>query len=74
MSPSSTTLEYNLRGYEYRTYLDIEEDNMKYFHYCFKGGKRIDMPAEFDNYTPYEKIKPAEFAEFVNNLEVFIQG
>ena len=74
MLPNSTTLEYNLRGYEYRTYLDIEEDNQKLFHYCFKEGRRITMPAEFDNYTPYEKIKSYEFEDFINELEVFIQG
>lgn len=74
MLPNSTTLEYALRGYEYRTYLDVEEDNMKYFHYCFKDGRRIEMPAGFDNYTPYDKITPQEFADFVSNLEVFIQG
>ena len=74
MLPNSTNLEYALRGYQYRTYLDIEDDNMKYFHYCFKDGVSVKMPAEFDNYTPYAKVKPAEFADFVNSLEVFIQG
>ena len=74
MLPNSTTLEYNLRGYEYRTYLDIEEDNMKIFHYCFKDGRRITMPADFDNHSPYCKVSPDEFREFINELEVFIQG
>ena len=69
-----TDLRYNLNGYEYRTYLDIEEDNQKIFHYCYKDGKQVNMPREFYNMSPYAYITPDEFRSFVQSLEVFIQG
>ena len=35
MNIQSTDLHYIKKGYEYRTYLDREDDNQKLFHYCF---------------------------------------
>ena len=33
---NSTDLEYTIDGYQYRTYLEVEDDNQKLFHFCFK--------------------------------------
>jgi hypothetical protein len=71
---NSTDLQYTIRGYQYRTYLDIEEDNQKIFHYCYRDGKQIDMPREFYNHSPYSYIEPAEFEKQLQTVEVFVQG
>lgn len=67
-------LEYTVNDYEYRTYLDVEEDCMKLFHYCYKNGQEIRMPIEFYNESPYSKVKPEKFKQYIRELEVFIQG
>jgi hypothetical protein len=69
-----TTLQYEYKGYQYRTYLDVEDDNQKLFHYCFKDGKEIKMPYDFQNSSPYRRVSPEAFINFVQDLEVFIQG
>ena len=65
-------LEYN--GYRYGIWEDIEEDNIKAFHECYKDGRRIDMPQEFYNHSPYSTMTHSEFVKHVQTLEVFLQG
>lgn len=64
----------NYLGYEYRVYEDVEEDNIKLFHYCYKDGKQVNMPLEFYNHSPYRTMAPEEFVKHVQTLEVFVQG
>jgi len=71
---NSTVKLYNYLGYEYRIYEDIEDDNIKIFHYCYKDGFLVKMPEEFYNYTPYATMSPAEFVKHIQTLEVFAQG
>ena len=67
-------LQYKYKGFEYRTFDDVEEDNIKTFHYCYKDGKAIKMPYEFYNHSPYSLISVEEFKEFIDTVEVFIQS
>jgi predicted nucleotidyltransferase len=61
-------------GYEYCPWDDVEEDNIKTFHECYKDGKRIKMPGDFYNHSPYSLMPYEEFCKHVQSLEVFIQG
>lgn len=61
-------------GFEYRTWDEIEEDNIKTFHECWKDGKQIKMPREFYNHSPYSLITFDEFVAFVQRVEVFVQS
>lgn len=61
-------------GYEYRVWDDVEEDNIKTFHECYKNGQRIKMPREFYNHSPYSLMSYEEFVGHVQTVEVFIQG
>lgn len=61
-------------GYEYRPWDDVEEDNIKTFHECYKNGVRINMPREFYNHSPYSQMTFEEFVKHVQTVEVFIQG
>jgi hypothetical protein len=74
MNINGTQLQYIKKGYEYRTYEDVEDDNIKIFHHCFKDGKEIEMSYHFYNESPYELIAPELFGIYINQLEVFIQG
>jgi uncharacterized protein YacL (UPF0231 family) len=65
---------YSYKGFEYRTWDEVEEDNIKIFHECWKDGKQIKMPSEFYNASPYSLIKLDDFIEFINTVEVFIQS
>ena len=38
-----TDLHYRYMGYEYRTYDDVEPDNIKMFHLCFKDGVEVQL-------------------------------
>jgi uncharacterized protein YacL (UPF0231 family) len=67
-------LRYKYKGFEYRTFDDVEEDNIKTFHYCYKDGKEIKMSYEFYNTSPYELVAVEDFKKFVDTLEVFIQS
>lgn len=69
-----TDLRYKYNGFEYRTYDDVEDDNIKIFHYCYKDGKAIKMVPEFYNHSPYSLITVEEFKEFIDTIEVFIQS
>jgi uncharacterized protein YacL (UPF0231 family) len=69
-----TETHYNYKGFEYRTWDDVEEDNIKTFHECWKDGKQIKMPYAFYNHSPYSLVEREDFVKFVNTLEVFIQS
>ena len=72
MRGTDLILSYN--GYEYRTWDDVEDDNIKTFHECYKDGVRIKMSSEFYNHTPYSLMSCDEFVRHVQSIEVFIQG
>ena len=57
--------EYEYRGYEYRVWEDIEEDNIKMFHECYKDGKRVELCREFENTSPYRYVKKEDFIRYV---------
>jgi hypothetical protein len=61
-------------GYEYRTWDDYEDDNIKTFHECWKDGKEVKMPYDFYNHSPYSTMSYEEFVQHVQTIEVFIQG
>jgi len=73
-------LQYEINGFQYRTWDDVEDDNIKTFHYCYRrrpeDGQLIEirMPGEFYNHSPYSLITPDEFRGFLATLEVFIQS
>jgi hypothetical protein len=67
-------MNYSYLGYEYRPHEDVEEDNIKIFHECYKNGKRVDMPSAFYNHSPYSYMDCAEFVEHIQTIEVFVQG
>jgi hypothetical protein len=58
---NSTDLEYDFNGYQYRTYLEVEDDNQKLFHFCFLNGRQVELTSEFNNHSPYSKVTPDEF-------------
>lgn len=62
-----TDLEFEYKGYEYRTYRDVEEDNIKLWHLCYKDGKEIKMPREFANHSPYSIVDPKVFKQLIDN-------
>jgi hypothetical protein len=61
-------------GFEYRPWEDCDEDCIKIFHECYRDGRRVEMPAEFYNHTPYKTMPYETFKEHVHQLEVWIQG
>ncbi len=65
---------YSYLDYEYCPWDDVEEDNIKTFHEVYRGGKRIRMPREFYNHSPYSLMSYDEFVQHVQTLEVFVQG
>ncbi len=65
---------FTYNGYEYCTWDDVEEDNIKTFHECYRAGQRIRMPVDFYNHSPYSLMSRNEFAKHVQTVEVFIQG
>ena len=65
---------YSYLGYEYRPWDDVEEDNIKTFHECYKNGQRVRMPREFYNHSPYSLMTFEEFVGHIQTVEVFIQG
>jgi hypothetical protein len=65
---------YTVDGYEYHIFEDREEDNIKFFHECYKDGKRVTMPNEFYQHSPYSRVPQDKFREYIRSLEVFIQG
>jgi hypothetical protein len=67
---------YSYKGFEYRTWDDVEEDNIKTFHECWKDGKQVKMPYAFYNHSPYSLVSYNEFVEFVQQIELveFVRG
>jgi hypothetical protein len=65
---------YSYLGYEYRPWDDVEEDNIKTHHECYKGGQRVKMPREFYNHSPYDIMTFDQFVGHVQTVEVFVQG
>jgi hypothetical protein len=65
---------YSYLDYDYCPWDDVEEDNIKTFHECYKAGKRIRMPREFYNHSPYSLMSYDEFVQHVQTVEVFAQG
>ena len=69
-------LRYKYKGFEYRTWDDVEEDNIKTFHYCYRrraeDGHLIEvgMPQEFYNHSPYDLIPVEEFKKYVDEVEL----
>ena len=70
---NTTDLEFNLNGYQYRTYLEVEDDNQKLFHHCFLNGNEVKMEKEFYNHSPYETMPYEVFKQYVHQLEVWMQ-
>jgi len=62
---NSTDLQFKLNDYEYRTYLEVEDDNQKLFHLCFLNGQQVQMPYSFNNHSPYSKITREEFKKYL---------
>lgn len=65
---------YNYLGYEYRPWDDVEEDNIKTYHECYKDGRRIKMTYDFYNHGPYNRMSMSTFQYHVQQIEVFVQG
>lgn len=65
---------YSYLGYEYYPLDEVEDDNIKMFHECYKDGKRIKMSNDFYNHSPYELMLYDEFVKHVQSVEVFVQG
>ena len=61
-----TELRYEYKGYQYRTYDDVEDDNIKTFHFCFKDGQEVFLCDEFYQTSPYRKVHPEDFKRFVD--------
>ena len=65
------TRHYEYMGYEYRTYDDVEEDNIKTFHECWKDGKRVQLAREFENYSPY-RLVPFELFQRLIDAQILV--
>ena len=69
-----TDLRYKYNEFEYRTYDDIEEDNIKTFHFCFRRRPEdgllieVGMPRAFYNHSPYDLVPVEEFKKYVDEV------
>ena len=67
-------LQYTYNGFQYRTWDDVEEDNIKTFHYCYRrraeDGHLIEvaMPQEFYNTSPYDMVSIDDFMRYVDQI------
>ena len=68
---NTTDLEYEFNGYQYRTYLEVEDDNQKLFHFCFMNGKYVQMEQDFYNHSPYSRITPDEFQCYLHEAGLY---
>ena len=66
MSVHNTNFEYGYKGYQYRTWRDVEEDNIKIFHECYKDGTAVDLGREFVNTSPYRLVDRKDFIRYVD--------
>lgn len=64
-------LHFDLNGYEYRTDLDVEDDNIKIFHYCVFNGQQVKMTPDFANHTPYDYITADEFMCYLQEAGLY---
>ena len=71
-----TDLEFEYKGYQYRTYKDYEEDNIKTFHLCYKDGREVSLNRAFYNTSPYRYVDRKDFERYVDEeiLVDFING
>ena len=71
-----TDTHYEYKGFEYRTWDEREEDNIKTFHECWKDGKEVKMSREFYNTSPYDLVEYEDFVAFVQQIELteFVKG
>jgi hypothetical protein len=65
---------YNYLGYEYRPWDDVEPDNIKTLHECYKNGQRVNMPEAFYCHSQYYTMTFEQFVGHVQTVEVFVQG
>lgn len=68
---NGTDLEFSLNGYEYRTYLEVEDDNQKLFHHCFLNGNEVKLEKDFYNHSPYSRITPEEFMGYLYDAGLY---
>ena len=68
---NTTDLEYSLNGYQYRTYLEVEDDNQKLFHLCFLNGNEVKMEQDFYNHSPYSRITVDEFQCYLHEAGLY---
>lgn len=66
--------QYSIYGFEYHAIEEREEDNLKLFHECYRDGRRVVMPMEFYNESPYRLITPEAFKKYIQTVEVFVQS
>ena len=71
-----TDLRYEYRGYQYRTYDDVEDDNIKTWHLCYKDGKEVSLNRAFHNTSPYRLVSREDFERYIEEeiLVDFING
>ena len=67
---------YTYKGFEYYTWDDVKEDNIKMYHECRKAGREIKMPDAFYNHSPYSLVSLDEFVAFIQQIELveFVRG
>ena len=70
-SIDSTDLEFEFNGYQYRTYLEVEDDNQKLFHHCFLNGVEVKLEQDFYNHSPYSRITPDEFQCYLHEAGLY---
>jgi len=64
-----TKFEYDYCGYQYRTYDDIEDDNIKTFHLCYKDGIEVkEISYGFFNTSPYSLVAYDDFRGYIDIL------
>lgn len=67
-------LRYKYKGFEYRTWDDVEEDNIKTFHYCYRRRAEdghlieVNMPRDFYNHSPYDLVPVEDFKKYVDEV------
>ena len=66
--------QYSIDGFAYHAIEEREEDNLKLFHECYRDGRRVVMPMEFYNESPYRLITPEAFKKYIRTVEVFVQS
>ena len=64
-----TDYQFEVDGYQYRTWIDDDDDVRKIWHECYFDGKEVAMPSSFNRYTPYSYMSKQEFAKFIDELK-----